>query len=1006
MIKKPLKIMQLNVDRDREETEDAVKYAEENKFDIIAMQEPYVQFDKREDEYKMAIPQSFQVIMWKSKDRGKQPKAAIIIVNKSLAAKTCVGSLSQQFATAIIQSKLVVIAAYMNKNLGKKFEAAPNKAEMVDELLRRDLDKLDEIIDRIRLPFIACADANARSSRWGEPVDKTDTRGAIMSEYLSARDLILLNVSELGATFRNTANGVEKKSFIDLTFTNDLTIGRSSWSFHKYTTNHRLIAIEIEVEQEGEQKKTTKKYNLKKLNVEKLIDIVKKNSPVLPKLGVVDEEKLEETACEFLRVAKIALEYSAPKRKGGRTGCPFYNSDLFERKKKIIQLRNQIEKEKDRERREELQRELRAKRGELKREKKKAKEEACPLLPRSMNEFWATMKRMRSSRREPIRLITDTDGKLLVKESEFEKFVLDSFIGDAKQEEYKIGKIQNEIDLLTGKELLAFSRSLPNRKAPGPDGLPNEVIKLIISRHLPYMVHLLNLMIRNVYIPKCWKEGELILLDKPGKDKTKLESYRPITLLGTTGKLLEKILVNRLRKRIDSELSSVDQHGFMRERSTMTAIDQVVKRMKSIKKRGTTGLSLAVDIKGAFDNLAWRQIFRALEQMGVQNVWFKLVKEMLIGRTVHFGASSRKLHKGCPQGGTGSPALWIIGSWPMLAKLKKVDGLLPVAFADDTNLIFEALGKRNLIGKFDKAKKIILEWCKFAGLTISHQKSQLVQFSGAPVGSEWCTLDGSNEIGRVDSMKYLGVIIDRQLSWKEHIKSVVKKTEKVNNALAWILRSCRTATIREKFALYRSVIVANVTYAGEFWSDVLQYGKYRRMINMAQRPSLLAITRAFRTTSYEKLYLVTGVIAFDLEVTRRRMVREKSKELRRKLTEEENREIDEVLRWENAKNFTKKLSVDVRMEFRDEICAELVYVLTEHGPFREFLCRIGRSEESDCRLCGEEEESVRHFQEGCEALKFRIAKAVSNEEELSELIENSKRLIGLLREMEEPARAD
>ena len=301
-------------------------------------------------------------------------------------------------------------------------------------------------------------------------------------------------------------------------------------------------------------------------------------------------------------------------------------------------------------------------------------------------------------------------------------------------------------------ELLTLSRKLPNRKAPGPDCVPNEVIKLIVREHLSYMLLLFNLLIRNVYVPKCWKEGEIILLDKPGKDRTKLESYRPITLLCTIGKLLEKILMSRLRARIDGELNKVNQHGFTAERSTITAIDQVVKRMKSIKKRKKVGVSLAVDIKGAFDNLNWRQIFKSLEKIGVQNVWFELVRQLLIGRTVHFGGSSRELHKGCPQGGTGSPVLWNIAAWLMLTKLDKIDGLVTVAYADDTNLIFEALGKRNLVSAFEKAKRIIMDWCGFAGLTISHKKSQLVQFCEKPINNDWCTLDGSDTMESVDSM--------------------------------------------------------------------------------------------------------------------------------------------------------------------------------------------------------------------------------------------------------------
>ena len=80
-----------------------------------------------------------------------------------------------------------------------------------------------------------------------------------------------------------------------------------------------------------------------------------------------------------------------------------------------------------------------------------------------------------------------------------------------------------------------------------------------------------------------------------------------------------------------------------------------------------------------------------------------------------------------------------------------------------------------------------------------------------------------------------------------------------------------------------------------------------------------------------------------------------------KADEEELGEIDEVLRWENAKNFTKKLNVQMRVEFCDRICPELVYVVTLHGPFKIYLYRIGLAEDTECRFCREDEESVNLF---------------------------------------------
>ena len=159
MNQKTLKIIQLNVDNSQEETEDAVRYAEENKYDLIAMQEPYVYFDRGLGEFKLTIPLSYQVVIWKSNNPDERPKAAIIVLNRNLDVKTDTSTLNQHFATAVVQSELLLISAYMNKNLRKELSDAENKAELIDGLLLKDPAHLDRITAMTNLPFIVGANA-------------------------------------------------------------------------------------------------------------------------------------------------------------------------------------------------------------------------------------------------------------------------------------------------------------------------------------------------------------------------------------------------------------------------------------------------------------------------------------------------------------------------------------------------------------------------------------------------------------------------------------------------------------------------------------------------------------------------------------------------------------------------------------------------------------------------------------------------------------------------------
>lgn len=96
----------------------------------------------------------------------------------------------------------------------------------------------------------------------------------------------------------------------------------------------------------------------------------------------------------------------------------------------------------------------------------------------------------------------------------------------------------------------------------------------------------------------------------------------------------------------------------------------------------------------------------------------------------------------------------------------------------------------------------------------------------------------------------------------------MKRANQVANALAWILKSRRTAYMKEKIVLYKAVVLKTVDYGGEFWCSALEFKKYREPLNRVQRRVLLSMTGAFKTTSYEKQYITTGLISLDLEVWR------------------------------------------------------------------------------------------------------------------------------------------
>jgi hypothetical protein len=93
-------------------------------------------------------------------------------------------------------------------------------------------------------------------------------------------------------------------------------------------------------------------------------------------------------------------------------------------------------------------------------------------------------------------------------------------------------------------------KHLPDRKAPGPDGIQNIVIKHLPEVAIEFMVRIINGIFQTKYYPKAWKEARILLFPKPKKNHRDPANYRPISLLNTMSKLAEKIISKRLNNNI------------------------------------------------------------------------------------------------------------------------------------------------------------------------------------------------------------------------------------------------------------------------------------------------------------------------------------------------------------------------------------------------------------------------------------------------------------------------
>jgi len=177
-------------------------------------------------------------------------------------------------------------------------------------------------------------------------------------------------------------------------------------------------------------------------------------------------------------------------------------------------------------------------------------------------------------------------------------------------------------------------------KAPGPDGVPDVVIREIAIKRSEILRDIFNKCLENSVFPQPWKAAKLVLLRKGDKYLDEPSSYRPICLLNTVGKLFERIIKTRMEKWLEGNGNLSDrQYGFGKGRSTVDAINRVMVveavGFGPLYQRKLCGV-VALDVANAFNSAKWPRIIQALRNKGVPPYMVGIIQSYLSDRMVAY----------------------------------------------------------------------------------------------------------------------------------------------------------------------------------------------------------------------------------------------------------------------------------------------------------------------------------------------------------------------------------
>ncbi len=401
---------------------------------------------------------------------------------------------------------------------------------------------------------------------------------------------------------------------------------------------------------------------------------------------------------------------------------------------------------------------------------------------------------------------------------------------------------------------------IPDSKATGDDGIPVRLLKLASHTCSIIICHIINMSIKHNVVPIEWKCAVVTLLYKDG-DRSVASNYRPISILPALSKILERVVYTQMYNHIDrNKILSNAQFGFRKGHSMSTCILSLLNKIyKNIEKKEVTGM-VFLDLKKAFDMVDHNILLSKLRKYGVtdhSNNWFKSYSTGRFQCVRHRGVKSNRKEVVCgvPQGSILGPLLFIIYINDLSEYLTECDVSL---YADDTALFSSSISQIDLMMKLKMELSTISEWLKLNKLTLNVNKTKYVIFGTrnqvqAQINYK---LDvNGQELERVQHMKYLGVILDSQLTFDEHVNFIHSKAVK---KLGIVRKSREFLDRKTSLTLYRSSVLPHLDYCDLIYENTSKtnLNKLQLVQNSACRIMLLADKRTSVSQMHKDLNLL------------------------------------------------------------------------------------------------------------------------------------------------------